>query len=144
MNADTRIELANDLSEIPKLATAVEAFGAAHALSDGTIFALNLVLEEVVTNVISYGYAEPGPRVIAIELAVDGKHLHAVVADDAKAFNPLEREEPSLEGGVEERPVGGLGVHLLKTLMDDVSYRRENGRNILSMRKTMTEGNSLT
>jgi serine/threonine-protein kinase RsbW len=143
MSAETHIELANDLAEVSRLAAAVEAFGAEHALSEGTIFALNLALEELVTNVIMHGGVEPGRRVVEVRLAVDGSTLRAVVSDDAREFNPLDCEEPNLGSDIEARRVGGLGVHLIKNLMDDIAYRRENGKNVLSMRKTMTEGTSL-
>ena len=143
MAAETHIELANDLAEVTRLAAAVEAFGDEHGLSKGTIFALNLALEELVTNVIMHGDVEPGRRAVALRLSVDGSTLRVVVSDDAREFNPLEREEPNLGSDIEARGVGGLGVHLIKKLMDDIAYRRENGKNVLSMRKTMTEGTSL-
>ncbi len=65
------------------------------------------------------------------------------VEDDAVAFNPLEREAPDLNAPLEDRPIGGLGVHLVRKLMDDVRYERAGARNILTMRKRATEGGAL-
>ena len=138
------IALKNDLSEITRLADELQAFADGHGISPGTLFALNLALEELVTNIISYGYPDTGEHVITVSLDVDGADLHVRLEDDAKAFNPLEKETPDLDAPIEERGIGGLGVHLVRELMDDVRYERVGARNVLSMRKHMTDGESLT
>lgn len=135
-----RIALKNDLAEIPRLADELQTFAAANQVSDGTLFAVNLALEELITNTISYGFSDGGEHLITIALALDGDDLCVRVEDDASAFNPLECAEPNLDAPIEERAVGGLGVHLVRTLMDDVRYERVEGRNILSMRKRATDG----
>lgn len=131
----TVIALRNDLAEMTHLADELQAFASGHGVSDGTLFAVNLALEELVTNTISYGFEDGGEHVITISLDVDGPDLHVRVEDDAKAFNPLEREAPDLNAPIEDRPIGGLGVHLVRTLMDEVRYERVGARNVLSMRK---------
>ena len=130
-------ELKNDLTEIGTLAETLETFCAGNGVGPEVLSVVNLALEEVVTNIISYGYADGGDRRIWIDLAVDGGHFIARIQDDAEAFDPLQKEEPDLDAPLHERKVGGLGIHLVKTLMDDVSYSRENGRNVLVIRKSM-------
>jgi serine/threonine-protein kinase RsbW len=137
------IALKNDLGEIPRLADELQAFAAANHLSDGTLFAVNLALEELVTNTISYGFSDGREHVITISLHLEGPDFHLRVEDDAAAFDPLAHEVPDLNTPIEDRPIGGLGVHLVRTLMDDVRYARVGSRNVLSMRKRVTEGEAL-
>jgi anti-sigma regulatory factor (Ser/Thr protein kinase) len=137
------IALKNDLAEISRMSEELQTFADGHGISPGTLFALNLVLEELVSNTISYGFADAEEHVITIALDCNGADLSVRVEDDARAYNPLEREDPDLDASLEERPIGGLGVHLVKQLMDDVRYERVGARNVLSMRKHMTDGESL-
>lgn len=139
------IELQNDLAEVTRLAGEVEQFAAAHGVSDGTVFAVNLALEELVTNTISYGYPNGGRHVIHLRLDLEGEQLRIAIADDGRAFNPLDKEEPDhLDAAVEDRPIGGLGIHLVRKLMDEVRYERRDERNHLSLTKRLTDGQSLT
>ena len=137
------IALKNDLAEIVRLGDELQAFADSHSISPGTLFALNLVLEELVSNTINYGFTDSGEHVITVSLDCNGSDLSVRVEDDAMEYNPLERETPDLDVPVEDRQIGGLGVHLVKEIMDDVRYERVGGRNVLSMRKHMTEGESL-
>ena len=127
--------IANRLSEVERLATAIETFGAAHGLRDDVVFAFNLALDEVLTNTISYGYDGVGEHDIRVRLRVRAGVVHAQVEDDGRPFNPLDVPPPNLEAPLEERPVGGLGLHIVRSLMDHVEYRRDGPRNILTLRK---------
>ena len=131
-----RFELKNDLAEMSTLAEQLEMFGEQSGLGPEIVSVLNLALKEIVTNIITYGYSGlPGDPRIRIELVHDGRHVTARVEDDAVAFDPLQKEEPNLDVPLEERRVGGLGIHLVKTLMDEVAYSRENNHNVLVIRK---------
>lgn len=130
------IILKNDPAEMDLLSEAVEGFLMAHGASLKTIFNVNLVLDEVVSNVIKYGFDsnEAAQHEIIVRLGIDGGRLHLEIEDGGKAFNPLvEAPDPTLEGEVEDRPIGGLGIHLVRSLMQNLSYQRENDRNRLSM-----------
>jgi anti-sigma regulatory factor (Ser/Thr protein kinase) len=137
------IDLDNDLSEVSRLAEAVEAFATAHGVPPGTIFAVNLALEELVTNTISYGYPDGGRHRIHLRFTLQGDTLQVAIQDDGLAFNPLNKAEPNLDAPIEDRPIGGLGIHLVRKLMDDVRYERRNEQNCLWLAKKMTEGESL-
>jgi serine/threonine-protein kinase RsbW len=130
--------LRNELSELEQLAQEVEAFGTDEGLPAATVFALNLALEETVTNIISYGYDDQGPHLIAVALSVAGGLVSGAVEDDGRAFDPLVSDAPDVTAPIEERDVGGLGVLLVRKLMDDVSYERVEGRNRLTFRKQLT------
>lgn len=117
------------------IAGEVEELGQREAWPDSLVFKINLVLEEVGLNVLSYGGESGGPHPdMEIVIASEADALTIEVSDDGRPFDPLQ-EAPAavLEGGLEERPVGGLGIHLVKTMMDDLSYQHTGGRNRLTM-----------
>jgi serine/threonine-protein kinase RsbW len=130
----TVLKLRNNLEEITRLSEELEAFCEQHGVSMNTLMALNLSLEEAVTNVINHGF-DGGEHVIDVELVVADGAVQATITDDGKEYNPLARQDPDLDASLEERRIGGLGVLLVKKLMDEVSYARNGGRNVLAMRK---------
>ena len=138
MTRRTSLTLVNQLSEVSKIAGFVEAFGAAAGLGPDVVFNLNLALDEVVTNVIRYAHDDDGrEHPIVVRLALERDVLTAEVEDDGRAFNPLEAPAPDLGGSLDERPIGGLGIFLVRSVMTSVEYRREAGRNVLTMKKNL-------
>lgn len=131
------VTLKNRLPEIRRLSAAVEAYGEVQAIPDKVVFQVNLALDELLTNIISYGYADGAEHEIAVRLSLDQRTLTVEIEDDARPFNPLDRPPPDLEAPLEARPIGGLGVHLVRTFMDSVEYRQDEGRNRLTLRKTL-------
>ena len=124
------IQLKNNLSELESVNKVVAEFAERHHLSAKVLFNLNLALEEILTNVISYGYDDKDEHQITVRLFLEQGQLKVEVEDDGRPFNPLEAPEPDLSKSLEERPVGGLGIHLVRKLMDELEYRREEGRNL--------------
>lgn len=131
------LRVPNELAVIERLADAVDAFCTDHAVPPPVATNLNLVLDEILTNIISYGFKDDGRHDIEIDLRLDSGTLAVEVIDDGVAFDPLELPPPDLEAALEDRPIGGLGIHLVKSLMDSVEYRREGERNRLSLRKNV-------
>jgi len=132
-----KIEIKNELSELHKMVEEFELFAEEVSLPLKVLFTMNLALEELITNVMFYGYNDKNHEAIELTISYDKENntLFAELKDRAPKFNPIERERPKdLEGNIEERNIGGLGIHLVKQLMDDVVYRRENGYNILTIR----------
>jgi anti-sigma regulatory factor (Ser/Thr protein kinase) len=127
--------LKNDLAEIARLSESVDEIGRNHGIAAEVLYAVNLALDEILTNVISYGYAESGERVIQVRLTIAAGELVAEIEDDACPFNPLEAPAPEVNAPLQEKPLGGLGIHLARTMTDGMAYRRENGKNILTFRK---------
>ena len=123
----------NDLSEIPRMAARVEEFCVARKISAKIVYRFNLSLDEVLTNIISHGLTQ-GRHEIAVSVALQDGNLVADVSDDGPAFDPLSAPAPDVRAPIEERKIGGLGIHLLRTLMDAVEYRRADGRNHLTFR----------
>jgi serine/threonine-protein kinase RsbW len=129
------LRLANDLAGLAGLAERVEGFGAAQGLSANVVNALNVVLDEAVSNAINHGYDAGVRGEIAVRLRRAGDGVLLEVEDDGRPFDPLQTPPPDLTLPLEQRPIGGLGVHLIRNLMDEVSYARVGGRNVLKMVK---------
>ena len=129
------ITLKNDMAEIGRLAERVLAFGREHDLPEALVWELRLVLEEVVTNIISYGYDDQAGHAIVVSLVNSEQDITLSVSDDARPFNLLEHPVPDLEIPLEDRPVGGLGIHMVRRIMDEVDYNRTAGRNRVVMRR---------
>lgn len=135
MNAQAEIRCRNSLSELERVSQLTTAFGERHQLPEQLIFEINLALEEVLVNVISYGYDDQDEHEIVLHLSVQDEEVWVAVEDDGRSFNPLERAVPDLEQAVEERPIGGLGIHLVRKVMDSLEYTRQQGKNRLVMKK---------
>lgn len=129
--------LHNDIQQIPQLAEFVETIATEKNIDQGTAMSLNLALEEAVTNVIQYAYPEGSDGLVDIEAIIRDKQLDFIISDSGKAFDPTAKAEVDINMGVEERPIGGLGIHLVKHIMDSVTYRRQDGKNILTMIKKL-------
>lgn len=113
----------------------VEELGLREEWPDSLVFKVNLVLEELGLNILSYGGAgEDLPPKIEITLISEADSLTIEVSDDGRPFNPLEDAKvPDVDALLDDRSIGGLGVHLVRTLMDDLSYQRAEGKNTLKM-----------
>lgn len=129
------LELRPDTSELTRLGSAFAAFSAEHNIPGEVVSALQLALEEVVTNVIVHGYRKSGSKTVHVRLTAGTGEVVAEVEDAAPAFDPLARAAPDLEQPLEDRPIGGLGIHLVRNLMDSVTYVREGERNRLTLIK---------
>jgi anti-sigma regulatory factor (Ser/Thr protein kinase) len=139
-SADARVlsaVLANKRSEVARLGLLVERFSDEHGLSDDDRFAINLVLDEVVINVIKYAYEDDRDHDIHVTLTLDEELLTIEIVDDGRPFDPLALPPPNLNLPIEQRPIGGLGVFLVRSTMDTVRYRRDGDRNVLTMTKKL-------
>jgi anti-sigma regulatory factor (Ser/Thr protein kinase) len=96
---------------------------------------LNLALEEILTNIISYGYTDNREHEIRVSLSVQPGEVTAEVEDDGRPFNPLEAPEPDTAKSLEEKMIGGLGIHLVRKLTDGLEYQRQEEKNRLVMKK---------
>lgn len=125
--------LRNDLAELGPLAAAVESYCEQHDLPPPVIFAANLVVEEMVSNVIKYGYDDEGPHEIEVSIGVNADRVVITVADDGHPFDPLAAPTPDTSVPLADRTVGGLGIHLVRKNVTSMRYRREANRNVLEM-----------
>jgi len=135
LDKETLIELKNALSELERLSLALEEFRDCHRLPLKTLMDVNLALDEIFTNIVSYGFVDHDQHLIKIHLSIEGKALHIRVEDDGVPFNPLEIPEPDLNLPLEERRTGGLGFYFVRKMMDELKYERRQGKNILYLKK---------
>ncbi|MFZ5811693.1 MAG: ATP-binding protein [Thermodesulfobacteriota bacterium] len=135
---DIVVRLSNQLAELDRLAEEVESFGERNAFPRKVIYQVRLVLDELLTNVISYGFSDGRKHEIEIRMRLEDSRLHLCIEDDAAAFDPLQAEEPDLRSPAEDRAIGGLGIHLVRKLMDSVRYERREGKNRLFLEKTIS------
>ncbi len=103
--------------------------------ADEVIFSVQLAVDEACSNTILYGYPDGEAGSITIACTVEDDLIRVTIIDDGIAFDPLTAPPPLLEIPAEERPIGGLGVHFIRTVMDSVAYARRDERNVLSMEK---------
>ncbi len=136
---DERISLVlkNNLAELERLGGEVSAWCSRQALSEEVDYQVNLVLDEVVSNVIRHGYRDKNPHEIRVDLEFQDDELTIRVEDDGVRFSPLQVPPPDITKPINERPVGGLGIYMVRQIMDSLDYRHENGRNFLVMRKRL-------
>ena len=135
MGEELEIKLNNKVSELERFNQTLTEFGQHHGLAPRLVHDLNLALEEILTNIISYGYTDNREHEIKVRLSVQPGEVKAEVEDDGQPFNPLEAPEPNTAKSLEERTIGGLGIHLVRKLMDSLEYKRQGERNLLTMKK---------
>lgn len=139
-----RFAVKNELSELPRLFEEIARLGKDNHLSDEVVFDLNLALEEVISNIIRHGYDTQGDRQIHLSIRLEGEEITLQVEDDARPFNPLDHPDPDTRSPIDGGQVGGLGIFLVRQLMGGLAYRREEGRNVLVMKKRIRRSPSET
>ena len=135
MSATLDLTVETRLEELDRLSAAVEDFGADDDWPPNLTFQVNLVLEELWLNVLNYGH-DGGEHEVDIRLTSDTEALTIEITDDGKPFDPFtEAPEPNVTGDLGDREIGGLGVYLVRTMMDEWRYKREDGKNHLILVK---------
>lgn len=137
---EKKLSISNQLEQLTQIAVFVEELCEELELGADLVFNLNLVLEEAVTNVIMYAFPEGGEHLIGLEATTADGVLSLTVQDDGVAFDPTAVPEADVSLSAEERPIGGLGIFLIRQIMDKVVYQRTEGKNVLTMKKKLKEG----
>lgn len=129
--------LHNDIQQIPQLAEFIETIADEINLDQGLAMSLNLALEEAVTNVILYAYPKGSDGRVDVEAIISKDKLKFIISDSGQEFDPTAAPEADVTLGVEDRPIGGLGIYLVRNIMDTVSYARADGKNVLTLTKKL-------
>lgn len=127
----TEVRIKNRITELDALAAGLEKFCLSGGMTPDETAEVRLAVEEAVSNTIRHGYVDDQPHDIVVRAAIEGGRLKLEIEDDAKAFDPLASPLPDLTLPVEEKPIGGLGILLVRTIADSVEYKREGNRNLL-------------
>ncbi|RJQ59008.1 MAG: ATP-binding protein [Desulfobacteraceae bacterium] len=133
----TSFHLKNKLSELDALENHLEQFCTRLGLTVKCYCEINLALEELFTNIVTYGFRDQEEHRIKFSLSYADETMTMKIEDDGVPFNPLKAGAPDLKCALEERKVGGLGIHLIKKVMDEVIHRRSGKKNILILRKRL-------
>ena len=132
---DYCFELKSKLSELKSLCSHLEDYGKMMELSKKCLFEINLGLDELFTNIISYGFKDQSEHQVKFTFAKVKDTLVVKVEDDGVPFNPLEVASPNISQDLDSINIGGMGIHLVKKMMDDIDYRRDEGKNKLILTK---------
>ena len=135
-------ELKNSLSELDFLCENLEKYGQKIGLSKKLVFGINLALDELFTNIISYGFNDDQEHLIKVTIKPQKEVLCLRIEDDGIPFNPIEFETPDVACSVENCKIGGLGIHIMRKLMDDICYQRSDDKNILTLKKNLSTDGS--
>ncbi len=139
VSQEYKFELKNELSELNALARHLSNWGGSIGLTDNSIARINICLDELFTNIVSYGFDDDGEHIVEFTLSGDSNFVIINIEDDAKSFNPLEKVDPDFPENVEEAKIGGLGILIIRKIMDNVTYERSQGKNKLTMKKNIQE-----
>lgn len=129
----------NTIAELQKVVDFIENFGTAHNIPHGVTDDLNLCLDEVLNNTISYGYGDQSQHSITVTLTLTNGWLIAEIQDDGRPFDPRQAGSAPIQGDLQSRQVGGLGLSFVEALMDEVDYERKSQYNILKIRKKIAQ-----
>ena len=129
------LQIKNDLGELENLSRIIAHFCEINGLSKKNTFELNLVLDEIFTNIVSYGFDDQQEHRINIDIRVINGALTVRIEDDGIPFDPTTAPKDDLTCPIENRKIGGIGLHLINRIMNRVIYRRKKDKNILVLKK---------
>jgi sigma-B regulation protein RsbU (phosphoserine phosphatase) len=132
------ITLPNDINSVPQLNDFIDGFSLEAGLDMSMTMSLNLALEEAVVNVMTYAYAPDTQGELILEAVADKGVVTFILTDTGVPFDPTAKEDADTTLGIEDRPIGGLGIFLVRQLMDTVDYQRVDGQNVLTLTKKLT------
>ena len=131
------LTLDNDIQQIPQLASFVDAVAEEAGIDFSEAMSLNLALEEAVVNVMQYAYPAETHGTVTIEAVFNKEQLRFILSDTGTPFDPTAKEDVDVSLEVGDREIGGLGIHLIRQIMDDISYEYKDGKNVLTLHKNI-------
>ncbi len=131
--------IVNRRDELERVSGFVDRVGTEYRLVPDVVADVQVALDEILTNILDYGYTDDREHEIHIRFQLLGSMLEAVIEDDGVPFDPLASAAPDVSAPLHERRVGGLGLHFVKNLMDEVNYNRIGDRNRLVLKKNLTK-----
>ena len=131
------LTLDNDVQQVPQLAEFIDRVCETAGVDLPLTAKLNLAIEEAVVNVMDYAYPKDVKGEVRIEAIAEEACLTFVISDSGVAFDPTAKEDADTTLSLEERPIGGLGIFLVRQIMDSVDYERKDGKNILTLKKEL-------
>lgn len=133
---EVTVRIENDLSEIAKVDEKLDDFAEQFGVPPAIAATFHIIFDDLLNNVISYGFNDEQRHFIDISLGLAASSLIVSIADDGVPFNPLAETAPDTTLSIEDRPIGGLGIHIVVNMVDDISYQRTADKNVLTLTKS--------
>ena len=140
MRHEFRMSVGAHPAGVGEVNAAFAAFAETHALPADVRRSVTVALDELLANALSHGETGPDPCSVTVEVKLDEERVTVILTDDGTPFDPFGRDAPDTTLSVEERSIGGLGLHLVGQLMDQVSYQRRDGHNVVVLVKQLVNG----
>jgi len=134
------LSVKNRVDEIARVNQSFNAFAERHNIPAAVRRKMNAVFEELLNNIVSYAYRDEGEHTIDLRVELSSNRLAVTITDDGRPFNPFMSAVPNITVSLEEREPGGLGIHLVRNMMDEVSYRRRTNKNVVILVKHLEAG----
>lgn len=131
------LRVSNQIDELTRVQVFLEELGDEWEMPVALVMSINLVMEEALTNTILYGYDDDNAHTIEVTFALNGDHLMITLVDDGHAYDPTLKKDPDITAAAEDRNIGGLGIFLIKKIMDKVEYTRIGNENYLILTKNI-------
>ena len=131
------VRIENDLSEIPKVDEKLDEFAEQFGLPPAIAATFHIIFDDLLNNVISYGFNDEQRHFIDISLELTANSLIVSIADDGVPFDPLTKATPDTTLSIEDRQIGGMGIHLVINMVDDINYQRTADKNVLTLTKSL-------
>lgn len=129
------LQISSELDAIDEVNARFNAFAGEHHVPDGARRTFNIAFDDLLNNIVSYAYRGSPDLLIDVRIEVGPECLEAALYDDGPMFDPFSMDAPDTGSDLEERELGGLGVHLVRSMMDEVHYQRQHDRNVVTIRK---------
>ncbi len=133
------LKIQNKIEEVGNICTKLEEFCSIHNICEKKAYDIVIIVDEMATNIINYAFPNGTEHHFTIEVKVEDDYVHIQLVDDGIPFNPLQKSKPNLDESLDSRPIGGLGIYLVKQLSDFVTYSRISGKNYLDILINTTE-----
>lgn len=140
MRHEFRMSVGAHPAGVGELNAAFARFAEDHAVPTDVRRGLNVALDELLANALSHGRTGLDPASVTVEVTLDQERVTVTITDDGTPFDPFGLDAPDTTLSVEERPIGGLGIHLVGQLMDEVSYQRRDDHNVVVLVKQLVNG----
>ena len=131
---EIRTNIPGDLAQLAQVSRQVAGFLEENSVPPRAEYAVQLVLEELVTNIINYAHDDHAVHDIGVRVALEVGHVVVEIEDDGRPFDPLSVPDADVRGPIQDRPIGGLGLHLVRRMADGMDYSRTEGKNRLQVR----------
>jgi Amt family ammonium transporter len=131
--AERRVTIKNRMPEIATVNQTFESFAEEFGIPATIAMKFKVIFDELMNNIVTYAYSDDDEHDIEVRMELAGKRLTVTITDDGVPFNPLSEKAPDIDASLEEREIGGLGIHLVRNLIDDVTYHRRIGENVMTL-----------